>query len=127
MNACEEAKQFVLLRLERDIAAHERGDYGAIGRMMDLVPSLADCDARDDDEADRVSTAINFWDRWIDARNHDWGYYPGVERDDWPIIARQICAGLREGWDTDRMHDNFVFNPPPRPPKVSWLTRLFSK
>ena len=38
----------------------------------------------------------NLWDFWKDARNHGWGYYPGVEQKDWPIIARQIHQGIAE-------------------------------
>lgn len=110
--------------LEQDIEAHERGDYERIGEAFDALPPLDYCDEDSEQERRRVSLAVEFWDSWIDARNHFWQHYPGVERDDWPVIARQICQGLREGWDSDRMWGNPVLNRPPRPSKTSLWRRL---
>jgi hypothetical protein len=46
-------------------------------------------------EYDKLHIALNFWDGWIDARNHDWHYYEGIAEQDWPNLARLIAADLR--------------------------------
>jgi hypothetical protein len=125
-SACETLRQFLLFHLAQDIAAHEAGRFYEIGRAEDNLPyDLYDqCEREDDDERTRIGIAVTFWDNWADARNHAWGYYRGVDEGDWPIIARQICQGLEERWEPDRMRDNFVFNPPPKPPRVSLWKRI---
>lgn len=126
MNApdpCEPIKAFLLEHLERDIAAHERGDFSLIGQGKAQRPFRENCTGGDDEEEERLVIAWDFWDRWTDARNHDWGYYPGVERDDWPLIARQIGEGLRAGWSSDRMRENAVFSPAPRSPHTGFWRR----
>ncbi len=110
--------------LERDIAAHEAGRFNEIGGGFDDAPDWRLDEKRDEIGAHRLGIAYNFWDQWIDARNHHWHYYPGVEEKDWPIIARQIVRGLREKWEPNRMRENAVFIPPPAPPRVSLWRRL---
>ena len=126
MKHYQEVKRLFLVYLEGDIEAHERGDFSSIGEASFWGFISPDGNGGDLDE-DRLEVAFEFWDRWIDARNHNWGYHRGVERDDWPVIARQIRQGLLEEWDVDKMRDNLVFNPPPKPGKVSLWARLFSK
>ncbi len=46
-------------------------------------------------EYDKLHIALNFWDGWIDARNHDWQYYEGIGEHDWPQLARLIASDLR--------------------------------
>lgn len=46
-------------------------------------------------EYDKLHIALNFWDGWIDARNHDWQYYAGIAEQDWPQLARILAADLR--------------------------------
>ena len=118
MSFYDYAREFLLRHLERDIAAHQAKHYRAIGAAFDDAPEWNLDEDRDPTGAHRLGIAISFWDGWIDARNHDWSYYPGVERDDWPLIARQICRGLRENWEPERMEDNAVFYPPSAPPKI---------
>jgi hypothetical protein len=43
--------------------------------------------------------ALEFWDGWIDARNHDWLYYPGIAVSDWPRLAHGIVEDLRQDRD----------------------------
>ena len=120
-----ETKALVLKYLMQDIEAHEAGRYAEIGKgERDF---LNEYDKLYDDENVEIELCFvvyEFWDRWRDARNHEWGYYPGVEENDWPIIARQIYQGIAEEWEPERMRDNFVFNPPPRAPRVSLWQRI---
>lgn len=125
MSACDELRAFILKHLMQDIELHEKGSYSEIGRWHDNMPPIFDeCAIEDELEAERLLIAENFCDRWSDARNHEWGYYRGVEEKDWPVIARQIYQGIVEKWEPDKMLDNYVFNPPPSPPRISLWQRL---
>ena len=37
-----------------------------------------------------------FWDEWVDARNHDWRYYP-FQPHEWPLMARSIADDISRG------------------------------
>lgn len=120
MSFCDYCVEWFVGHLERDIAAHESGRIWDIGHSADDAPDWFEC--QDPKAAHRLGLASTFWDNWMDARNHGWAYYRGMAPDDWPRVARQICQGLREAWEPERMEDNAVFHPPPAPPRV-WLWR----
>lgn len=113
---CAERKQFFLENILRDIEAHECGRFHAIGAWQKTLPRWEKCENLD--EESRHLAALEFCDCWCDAANHQWYHYDGVEERDWPIIARQIYRGLDESWPPDETRNNFVFDPPPKPPKV---------
>jgi hypothetical protein len=81
--------------LEQDALGHEAGHFAEIATQYDLVYGrllpVHDPFPRD------ISIAMAFWDSWADASRHDWQYYDGINRDDWPRLARQIAAALRDG------------------------------
>lgn len=108
--------------LERDIASHETGRIWDIGESEIDMPEYFLCE--DDLAEERLGLASTFWDCWVDARNHGWGYYRGMDEADWPVVARQIVRGLREKWEPERMRENAVFDPPPAPPRVSLWQRV---
>ena len=124
MNNCDGVREFLLENLMKDIKAQEKGRYLEIGEARSNLPNWGECETENEQEGERLGIAIEFWGRWTDAKNHDWAYYPGVEREDWPIIARQICQGIVEQWEPDRMMDNFVFQPPPAPPRIPLWHRI---
>jgi len=43
---------------------------------------------------DKLYIALNFWDGWIDSRNHSWQYYEPLLEEDWPRLARSIVLSL---------------------------------
>lgn len=120
MADCEEVKQQLLLELRRDALAHERGDYTAIGagyKNFCSLPDFVACEAGDDNASHRLTIAENFWGSWQDARNHNWGYYPGIERDDWPKIARLLCDGIENGLSPEVLHEQVhMYDAPSRLP-----------
>ncbi len=120
METYEEVKRLLLVYLERDIAAHERGDWETFGQGE--FGSFLEGDGTDAD-ALRLFLAEEFRIAWMNAAKKNWNSL-GIERNNWPVIARQICQGLREDWDADRMQYNPVFNPSPRPPKIPFWRRL---
>jgi hypothetical protein len=42
----------------------------------------------------KLFVALNFWDGWIDASNHEWQHYEPITAKDWPVLAREIAANL---------------------------------
>jgi len=43
----------------------------------------------------KIFVALQFWDGWIDASNHEWRYYEPIMAADWPKLAREIAGALR--------------------------------
>lgn len=107
MSFYDYVRDWLIEHLERDIESHEAGCYAAIGASFEEAPEWELCE--DEIQRHRLGIAYNFWDMWMDARNHDWAHYQGMEANDWPGIARQICRGLRESWTLDQMQDNPIF------------------
>jgi hypothetical protein len=83
--------------LVADAAAHETGQFEAIGEVYDDV--YRELLAIQDLKERRFGIALNFWDGWADARNHDWFHYPGIAQSDWPRLARGIAEALENGVD----------------------------
>jgi hypothetical protein len=108
------AAEVVAEALLADAEAHEAGRYDEIGEQFDDV--LAETLPLEDAKADHVTIAFSFWDGWIDARNHDWLYYEGIERHDWPKHARAVAACLQAGRSPDDPVLLRHFDPPPRIP-----------
>ena len=102
-----------------DADAHEGGRFDDIAERYDDV--LAELLPLKDRWTPQVSIAFEFWDGWADARNHDWHYYPGIARDDWPRLARDIARSLREGVEPADPIVLQHFRPRPR---RSWRTRF---
>jgi hypothetical protein len=73
--------------------SHEAGRLHGIEAPYDTLDSKLPRDVGP--EFDKLFIALNFWDGWIDARNHDWQYYEGIRTKDWPRLARSIVADLQ--------------------------------
>ncbi len=80
--------------LEAAASAHDAGDLQAIeGNYDEMDGNLPrNSEAR----YTKLHIALNFWDGWIDGRNHGWHYYEGIGRKDWSDLARQVAKALRE-------------------------------
>jgi hypothetical protein len=88
----ESAKAHLIAGLQRDATAHTEGRYTDIGTDFEKF----DCGLRRDarPEFNKLHVALNFWDGWIDARNHDWCYYEPILQADWPVFARRIVEDI---------------------------------
>src|SRR5713226_7708557 len=89
-----EVKQLFIDGLNCDATAYEAGRFKDIGTSFDEADGLLP--RNQGAEFDKLFIALNFWDGWIDARNHDWRYYKGIEKSDWPTLAKGIVAALSE-------------------------------
>ena len=108
-----EAAEILANALEQDALAHESGKPDEIGMQYD--PVLAEILPIDDIPPVLSALAFNFWDGWLDSKNHDWLYYEPMTRDDWPRAAREIAKALRSGVLPDNPAIIEQFIPKPRP------------
>ena len=108
----KEAAEILAEALEKDALDHESGNYDNIGLKWDdvygqLLPIEEDIDQP------VYGLAFNFWDDWCDASNHDWQYHEPITTNEWPKIAREIAASLRNGTppNNQRILDHFLPKP----------------
>ena len=92
MSALDEASSLVAAALRRDVEAHRRGSYADIGKSYDDV--LNEVLPLWNNSGGLIATAFDFWDRWVDARNHNWLYHPGITQDDWPRLGAHMAEAL---------------------------------
>ena len=95
MRGHAEADELLAAALIEDAVHHEQERYAEIATKCDDVHSQLSSIMDPWDR--RYSIAIDFWDGWGDARNHEWLYYEPIRREDWPRLARHIAAHLRRG------------------------------
>ncbi len=91
-----EARDTLVTQLLQDAAAHEVGQYDAVGRRFDAVEHRFPTGTAP--ELGRLHIAITFWDGWAHARNHGWPSGP-IAEDEWPGLARAITADLQADRD----------------------------
>ena len=87
-----EAARIVASALRQDAIAQEAGNPEVIANRYDDVYAevLPLCNGL----PNLVARGFTFWDWWADARNHDWKYYDGIARDDWPRLARHVAEAV---------------------------------
>ena len=79
--------------LEEVAQAHEIGSLEILHNVFNKTEQYLS----DQPGNESMAIAYNFLDGWVDASNHDWQYYDGIEKEDWPILGRQISIALRQG------------------------------
>ena len=114
-----EARQILAAALRSAIADQEAGRHLELAdRYDDVYTEILPLT----DGVDPLSgRALDFWDAWGDAARHDWRYYDGIERSDWPRMATALIWSLEEGWPvTDPQYVNYFERSRP-----SFWQRLF--
>jgi hypothetical protein len=107
-----ETRDALVTQLLQDAAAHEAGQYDAVGRRFDALEYRFPTGTAP--ELGRLHIALTFWDGWVHARNH--GFPPGpITEAEWPAIAREVAGDLAADRDiTDAkvlMHFDIVAHP----------------
>ena len=104
----KEAAEILALALEKDATDHESGQYHKIGLNWDdvygqLLPI-------ENDGQPIYGLALNSWDDWCDAANHEWQYHEPINSYDLPILAREIANSFRSGTlpDSPTIINNFM-------------------
>lgn len=106
-----QAKKYLVENLTQDIEHHSRGEFKKIGERFDVFDQ--NLPRNSDPEFDKLFLALNFWDSWQDARNHEWRYYKGISQADWPQLARMIIKDIEEDKEitSSMILEHFDFKP----------------
>lgn len=118
------ARLLIAEGLRRDAEAQRAGRFDDVGLTCDDVEAAI---ASAEPATPAVALAFEFWNGWIDSRNHDWQFYPGIERDDWPRCADEIAAALTSGDEISNPTLLRLFTPRPRRSFREWLGDLFDR
>lgn len=86
-----QARDTLIKDLREDAAAHDAGNFDAVGRRFDSVEHQFPRGT--DPELDRLHIALTFWDGWVHARNHGWPPGP-IGMNEWPELARAVASDL---------------------------------
>ena len=95
----DEARRYLIHHLLRNAEAHESGFYNYLDRGYEELD--AGLPREGYPELLKLLIALNFWDSWIDASNHDWKHYRGIRAGDWPCLARRIVEALERDREID--------------------------
>jgi hypothetical protein len=118
----ENAKKQIIKCLNRDIKLHEEGKFDEIGNGFDEYDNKFPLTER------QLIIAWDFWDSWIDERNHGFPcFYADITKDNWPNLANHIVEKLSKGEEiSDQLIlSNFVFERKPYSPWLSRFVRFF--
>ena len=88
------AKSEVHASLFACAAAHGSADFHAIEVEHTKIDTNLPRSA--DHRFDPLHAALNLLDGWIDSSNHEWRYYEGIARDDWPNLALALAADISQ-------------------------------
>ena len=94
-----DARRAFINELGRDVEVHESGRYQDVGAGFDNLDTALPRDQGP--EFEKLFIALNFWDGWIDSRNHNWLYYDGINQSDWPVLAKRIIKSLEADEEID--------------------------
>ena len=124
----DEAKKYLREHLLRDAQLHISEDYWGIGDNFDEFDTTLP--RNDDPKLRKLHIALNFWDGWQDARNHDWLFYEGISQGDWPERATALIQDIEEERESSAgkpVAVNIRLSPPFTPmnsPREFWRKRL---
>ncbi|MDH4162262.1 MAG: hypothetical protein OEW15_06170 [Nitrospirota bacterium] len=106
-----EAKKYLIESLSHDIESHSRGDFKKVGEGFDKFDQ--NLPRNSGPEFKKLFLALNFWDCWQDARNHEWRYYKGISQADWPRFAKIIVKDIEEDKEitSNLILEHFGFKP----------------
>jgi CheY-like chemotaxis protein len=103
------ARNFLVVELQKDAAAHECGRYDEIGRRFDSIEREIPRDAAP--QLRKLRVALAFWDGWIDARNREWPVGGSIDKGEWPMLARRIASDLAQDCEISEARVGARFDP----------------
>lgn len=112
------------ISLRRDADLQDSADYEAMGLDFDEIDAQLDRSRATSTEL----IAIQFWDAWLDERNHDFvGNYKGIEKGNWPTLARMLALNLQS--DTPITNNLMIdlFGPQTQPSLMERIRRVLAR
>ena len=128
MTDAASARAILIEKLRRDAALHRQGRFKEIGEGFDDLDNSQQCyDIRVAEPA--IGTAWNFWEAWIDERNHSFpDFHRGITRDAWPVLAERLVQALAQGEAVaDPVIVSHFVSKPRGPSLLSRWKRLFAR
>lgn len=125
MFSYEDARQYLIEQLSRDAQLHMDGHFSEIGAGYDHFDS--NLPRGNDPRYRTLFIALNFWDGWQDARNHEWLYYEGINSGDWPELAKTIIKSVAAEQEVTDERILRHFDLRPRKTLIQRLKGLFWK
>ena len=89
----DEAKEYLIENFSRSANSHVSDELSKIGEGLQKLNQ--DLPRTGDQRFTKLHIALNFWDGWQDARNHDWKYYEDIKPYDLPNLAKIIVEDLK--------------------------------
>jgi len=117
-----DAKEFAIANLLRMAEAQGKGNLDALDENYDAFDYGLPRDAGP--EFVKPLIALDFWDGWIDSKNHSWNFYEPIESRDWPDLARAIAEDLRLDSEISNRFVLEQFDYTKRPPHIPLLQRI---
>lgn len=102
--------QVVVRGLRKATELHNTGNYDDLRRMFDETSS----EISGEHTTREINIGLAFLDSWGDSSGHDWLYYEGIEKDDWPRIAEEIIEAIESGREITNTKILKHFDLPPR-------------
>jgi hypothetical protein len=121
----KEARQIIATALRKAADMHDARKYDDIDSPYDDV--LMETSPLTDGNDRQCNIAFIFWDSWGDASRHDWRYYKGIGKEDWPRFARVIASTLESD---NEITDPLIlehFDLAGRPTLLQRLKKFFTK
>lgn len=88
----DQAREHMIRGISSAAIAHESDNLSSIDHGYEEIDAVLP--RVSDERFDKLHIVLNFWDGWIDSRNHNWMNYTGIGKDDWPRLARILISDL---------------------------------
>ncbi len=90
-----ELKNYAIQSLEEALKAHEKDDLLSIGDGFDEYDRLLPREGIENHSI--LYIALEFGASWSDSALHGWLFYEGMNKDDWPRLAKILIDDLKSG------------------------------
>jgi hypothetical protein len=103
----DETRKALVRHLLDDATAHDTERYADLGQHLDVMQQSMS--VADEPEPTNIRVAVVFWSGWIRARNLDWNRDDGVDKAEWPGLAREIATDLSVDRDISNQRVRSLF------------------
>ena len=96
MNQDEKIKELAINSLENAIRVHEHGPLKSCAEIDEIGDRYEEAiDKLNEPIADSLYITMELLSGWCDSCYHDWQFYPGLNQNDWPLLAQELLENLQ--------------------------------